>query len=133
MLRRKHLISQAVRFFWSSAIGLGIDVLGFWLMVTLGLEPFYANLISASASITVVYLLVARFAFATNASWMSYAAFFGWYTVWILTFSALISFFAYASGGSPFWWKAISIPISFSLNFAFSRFLFNKFRGRVNS
>lgn len=132
MVITKFFTAQFGRFAASSALGLFIDIAGFWLASALGVEPFLANITSASASITVVYLLVSRFTFAARTSWMSYVAFFGWYATSILIFSSLISYFSYSIGGAVFLWKALSVPFSFTLNFLFSRFLFVKLQGKLS-
>lgn len=117
---------QFLRFLSGSAAGLTIDLVGFTLLVLAGVEPGIANLCSSFASISVVYVLVTRFAFGARAGAPSYALFVAWYSASILLFSTLIELAATWSGASPLIWKAASVPLSFGLNFLFSRWLFGR-------
>lgn len=111
-------------FFLGSLAGLVIDLGGFALLTALGIVPWVANFCSSITSITVVYLLVTRYAFGAGARSWKYFAFVGWYLANILVFSTLIQLLSSATHVEPFWWKVCSIPFSFVLNYAFSRWLF---------
>lgn len=115
---------EFMTFLGGSAVGLTIDLVGFQLLLVSGLEPWLANMISSSASITTVYLLVSRYSFGTGTRLSTYTAFLAWYTMSILTFSMLIQFAVSETDWHPFLWKLISVPVSFLLNYTFSRFLF---------
>lgn len=114
-------------FLGASAVGLAIDLIGFQLLITLGLQPWLANGISSLASISAVYLLATRYAFGADARVWTYIAFVAWYTLSIITFSTLIQLATSATDLPPFAWKLMTIPISFTANYLFSRLLF---RGR---
>jgi putative flippase GtrA len=115
-------------FFGGSAVGLAIDLIGFQVLVFLGLPPWLANAVSSTVSITAVYLLVSRYAFAASVKVGSYLLFLGWYGLSIFTFSTLIQVASAQLGGAPIMWKLLSVPLSFALNYLFSRFLFSRHR-----
>lgn len=117
-------IREFMTFFGGSAVGLTIDLVGFQLLLLLGLEPWLANATSSTASITAVYLLVTRYSFGVGTRLSTYAAFFTWYALSIVIFSALIQLAVGVTDCHPFLWKLVSVPVSFLLNYTFSRFLF---------
>lgn len=117
-------IRQFVSFFGSSAVGLIIDLLGFQALLLLGLEPWTANAVSSTTSITAVYFLVTRYSFGTATHPQSYVAFVAWYGTSIILFSILIQLASSLSGWPPISWKLLSVPISFGANYLFSRYLF---------
>ena len=60
------LLIQAGGFALISAIGLGLDFMLFFLLVSAGLAPGWANLISASTAVTFVYLTSTKRIFSHN-------------------------------------------------------------------
>lgn len=120
------------RFLLGSACGLAVDLGGFLVLSGIRVEPGLANLISSFSSITVVYLIATRLAFGAGTSARTYAAFVIWYSCSILAFSLLIEFVSTTTGTAPILCKACSIPISFALNYAFSRWLFRDSAKRVD-
>lgn len=124
-------LRQFVSFFAGSALGLVIDLGGFWVLSSLGIYPWLANLISSAASISAVYLFVTRYTFAVGTRASTYALFLGWYALNIAVTSATIQLLTSATDVPAFGWKLASVPISFTANFLFSRFLFiPRLRGR---
>jgi putative flippase GtrA len=115
---------QFLSFFGGSAVGLAIDLVGFALLVMAGLAPWQANVISSTLALTAVYFLVARFAFAAQARVRTYLLFFSWYGANIIVFSALITAVVHLTDWPPLLCKLASIPLSFMLNYLFSRALF---------
>ena len=115
---------QFLSFFGGSAVGLLIDLVGFTLLDVAGLEPWQANAISSTLALTAVYFLVARFAFAAQARVRTYLFFFAWYGANIVVFSTLINLAVNHTDWPPLLCKLASIPISFLLNYLFSRSLF---------
>ncbi|QNO37048.1 GtrA family protein [Protaetiibacter sp. SSC-01] len=111
-------------FFGGSAAGLAVDLVGFQLLVWAGLPPWLANGTSSVVSITVVYLLVTRYTFGVGTRLSTYVLFVGWYLTSIVVFSSLIQLAVSLTDWVPFAWKLVTVPISFSLNYLFSRFLF---------
>lgn len=116
--------SQFIRFFLGSAVGLAIDLAGFFLLTQAGWQPMLANGASATASITAVYLLVTRYTFSRSADVATYVLFFAWYAMSIVVFSIAIQAISTGLPAEPEIVKLASVPVSFLLNFAFSRFLF---------
>lgn len=114
-------------FFAGSAAGLAIDLIGFAILVAVGVAPWLSNGISSFASITAVYLLVTRYSFGVGTKATTYIAFVAWYSASIVLFSFLIQTLTSATDLSPYLWKLCSVPFSFALNYLFSLFLF---RGR---
>lgn len=107
-------------------MGLSIDLVLFQVLVFLGFDAWLANASSSTVSIAAVYLLVTRYAFDARARWWTFALFCTWYGASILLFSVLIQVASTEVGWLPFGWKLISVPISFSLNYTFSRYLFRR-------
>ena len=117
---------QFLRFFASSAGGLVTDVVLFQALLLLGLDPWLANAISSAAAITVVYLLATRYAFGTETRWLTYAVFFGWYAGIVVAVSLFVQAMTTATDLPAIVWKLASIPVSFVLNYLFSRFLLTR-------
>lgn len=91
-----------------------------------GFEPWIANATSSTVSITVVYLVATRQSFQVGTGWRTYLAFFGWYALSIASFSALIQFLAEATSLHTFLLKLMTVPVSFCLNYSFSKILFGR-------
>lgn len=123
-------LRQFLTFFAGSAAGLLVDLGGFWLLVSLGLQPWLANATSSAVSITVVYLLVTRYTFGVGARPISYVVFVAWYCLNIAVFSMLIQVLSHAIPADPFLLKLASVPPSFIANFLFSRLLFARLTRR---
>ena len=117
-------VRQFVTFLAGSAVGLAIDLVGFQVLVLVGLEPWKANAISSTLSITAVYLLVTRYSFGVGTAFSTYILFLAWYGSSIVVFSTLIQFATSLNDWRPLAWKLMSVPFSFGCNYAFSRFLF---------
>lgn len=113
-------------FFLGSLGGLAVDVGGFAVLVTFGLPPAAANVVSSACSISVVYLLVTRFTFGAGARTSTYALFVAWYCANIAITSTFIALATTHVSAVPLLWKLITIPFSFTANFAFSRLLFRR-------
>ena len=118
------VIRRLLSFAAGSSAGLVIDLGGFFTLVTIGLEPWLANVISSSAAVTAVYLLVTRYAFGARRRWWTYAVFVAWYAAVIVVSSTAIQLLAASTAVDPFVWKLVSIPFTFAANFCFSLVLF---------
>lgn len=116
------------RSLWSfgfvSGVGLILDLGVFAVLVTIEVPVLVANVVSAACAVTVVYMLATRYTFGTDASWRSYAMFVAWYVGSILLVSIAIHFASSWSETAPIIWKLISVPLTFTMNFLFSRWLF---------
>ena len=115
------------RFFISSLLGLGIDLLTFQILVICKFSLWLANLCSSSLAIAVLYFLVSRYTFSGRGSPLAVLIFYSWYFSVILSFSLIIELIVSFSGITPFLVKAITVPISFLLNYLFSKYVFRRF------
>lgn len=100
------------------------DLSLFQVGLVIGLAPWLANAISATTAITVVYFLAVRLAFGANPRAITYVLFFAWYATSVVVSSTAIQVASSATSVQPFIWKLATIPISFCVNYLFSRFLF---------
>lgn len=121
---------QFLGFFGGSAVGLIIDLGGFALLISAGLLPWQANALSSTLALTAVYFLVARFAFTARPGVRTYLFFFTWYGSVIIVFSALIDAAVTLTSWPALICKLASIPISFGMNFLFTRYLFRPQEGK---
>ena len=121
---------QFLAFFGGSAVGLVIDLMGFQALLWSGFDPGIANLVSSTVSITAVYLLVSRYSFGASTRLRTYLVFVTWYGSSILLFSLLIQLASIESGWPPLVWKLMSVPVSFTFNYLFSRYLFQRWTYR---
>lgn len=128
--QRKSTFREFLAFFGGSAVGLAIDLVGFQVLVLLGLPPWQANAISSALSITAVYVVVTRYSFGVAPRLSTYFLFFAWYGLSIVAFSGLIQLAVSLTEWYPLVWKLISVPCSFTLNYIFSTFLL---RSRLKS
>ncbi|WP_370449999.1 GtrA family protein [Cryobacterium sp. Hh7] len=107
-------------------MGLGIDLLGFGIFMWTGLVVWQANAVSSTLSITAVYFLVTRYSFRAHSQVFTYVVFVAWYGCSIVAFSVLIQYATTASDWEPMVWKLLSVPVSFAINYIFSRWLFRR-------
>ena len=120
------LVRQALRFLVGACLGLSVDLAVFGLLSWAGLAPWAANLLSSACAVTVVYLVVTRYAFGAAMTVRSYVYFVGWYALTITVFSVLIQLVVTQTGWPPLGVKLLSLPPSFLANFLFSRALFSR-------
>lgn len=127
-IERSKLRNQTFkRFFISSLIGLGVDLLIFQVLVLCNFSLWLANLCSSALAVAVLYFLVSRYTFSGRGSPLAVVIFYTWYFAVIVFFSLLIELTASLSGLPPIFIKAISIPFSFLLNYLFSKYVFKRF------
>lgn len=115
------------RFFISSLIGLGVDLLTFQLLVICSFSLWLANLSSSALAVAVLYFLVSRYTFSGRGSLLAVVIFYTWYFAVIVLFSLLIELAASLSGLPPILIKVFSVPFSFLLNYLFSKYVFKRF------
>ena len=118
------VVRRLLSFAAGSSAGLAIDLGGFFTLVTLGVPPWLANVVSSSAAVTAVYLLVTRYAFGARRRVRTYVVFVAWYAFVIVVSSTAIQLLAASTAVDPFLWKLASIPCTFAANFCFSLVLF---------
>ena len=111
--RFRHPRSRAA----GAALGLAIDVGGFWLLVHGGVSPGTANVVSALCAI-VVYLVVTRTVSRAPVRLRTIAALAIWSGLNILVVSVLIQQ-AVEFDDRPLRWKLALIPVSSLANIGF--------------
>jgi putative flippase GtrA len=94
------------------------------LNLTFQYLDWFANIVSSLVGTTLVYLLGTRSTWKVRKSWTTFAIFIVWYAMVILTFSVFINWSIRNLGLHILVAKAITIPISFTLNYFFNRVLF---------
>lgn len=114
------------RFFLGTVGGLSTDLTVFTALTKVGLAPGFANIISATLGLLVVYFLVTRYAFKAQHSALKFIGFVTWYSLMILFWGGVIQLLVVNTGLPPLVAKLATIPVSFGLNFVFSRALFGK-------
>ena len=119
------IFRQLFSFSLGSAIGLFIDLVGFELLSLLGLRSDLANLISSFTAVIAVYFFVTRFTFSVIREWKSFIPFIVWYLISIPVFSFLVLQLVEAFDFAGIVAKLCIIPISFTANYLFNRFLFS--------
>jgi putative flippase GtrA len=83
-----------------------------------------SNALSSVAGFTVVYLLATRYTFGVGKSRKTYIIFFSWYSFVIVFYSLLIEIEHTYLGWPPLVCKLVTIPMSFTGNYLFNRWLF---------
>lgn len=114
------LIARVFRFAGTSGIGLAIDLLFFYALVTAGVGPGLSNFFSASAGVLYVFFASLRRVFEHEGHYLvtllvSYACF---QLVAVVAASAAVAMLTVAFG-SPLLSKLIILPVTFGANFLF--------------
>jgi hypothetical protein len=117
---------RAVTFFLGSLCGVITDLVLFQLLIALGLNGFFSNIISSGVAVTLTYFLVTRFSLYVAPQFISYLVFIIWYTFSILCFSWLIHIMISHTKILPIICKIISLPFSFTVNFLFNNFIIRR-------
>lgn len=112
------------RFLLGTFGGLATDLSVFTVLTKVGLAPGFANIISATLGLLLVYFLVTRYAFKAQHSNLKFIAFVTWYSLMILFWGGVIQLLVDNTELPPLFAKLATIPVSFGMNFVFSRVLF---------
>jgi len=110
--------SKIVKFFFVALAGVTLDVLLFTGLVALGARPAVASIISSAVAVSAAYVVSSRNVFKVPMTPLRLVAYVAWYAASITGFSLAIDAAAMHFGGHPTFWKLISLPISFLINFA---------------
>ncbi|AAT88263.1 hypothetical protein Lxx02070 [Leifsonia xyli subsp. xyli str. CTCB07] len=113
-----------MRFLSTTVAGVTVDVGGYAALTAAGVAAGPANLVSASSSVFVVYLLSRGMVFPGRHTVAGLIAFFGWYGFSIALFSLLLQGGVDAFALAPLAAKLISLPFSFAVNFFAVRAIF---------
>lgn len=94
-----------------------VDIALFKVGLFLGLDPFFANFISASVAAILLYVIAAKYSFKQTRSITSGTATLIWYTLSTLGWSTIIGLVANHFHLDPLVAKIATIPGSFVLNY----------------
>jgi len=117
------LAHHLVRFFIGTLLGLTVDFGLYALGVALGLEPGWANLISSTVAIVVMYFVNTRYTFRVRPALLSFVVFVVWYAASVAGFSVLVQLIHDGWDLAPLWSKVAILPLSFVTNFVATRFI----------
>jgi len=113
-----------------SLVGLGIDVLGFTLLMLVVAQPWLANLISASAAVTFVFFASVRhiFRYQGGGLFSRYLLYVSYQIVAVAAASALIAWIYAVTRFPALICKAAILPLTFSANYFAMRLLTQELR-----
>ena len=117
------LIHHLTRFLIGTLLGLVVDFGLYSVGVALGLEPGWANLISSTVAIVVMYFVNTRYTFRVRPTLLSFAIFVAWYAASVAGFSVLVQVIHDTWNLAPLWSKVAILPLSFVTNFVATRFI----------
>lgn len=107
-------------FFLSSLAAVSIDLAVFQGIVYFNRPVFFANILSSSVAIITNYFLL-TYCFRLKTEVMTFIAFFVYYASSITFFSFGIACFTEWGDWPPIIYKLLSLPISFGVNYLFTR------------
>lgn len=119
-------MKNILSFFCGSLYGVTVDLVTFQTLSWLGLGAAWCNIASASLAVITTYVFVTRYTFKTAHSLNTFAVFAAWYALSIAFFSWAIGLSVAATAWPPFTCKVLSLPLSFTVNFLFSRFFLGR-------
>lgn len=122
--RFPELFSQLMKFFGVSAIALLADFAVFTALTSIGILPLMSNTVSGICGATITYFLASRYAFRAGTRWNTYLLFVVWTLLVIVVSSVFIQWLVQVTEWAPLWCKAVSAPLTFLVNFVFSKLLF---------
>lgn len=114
-----------LKFLTISGLGLFLDLTLFWLLTTWDLQPFFANMASASLAVVTVYLLSIKFMYEQEFRIVSLGLVSIWYTFSILLWSSMISLLINLLSITPLEVKIMVLPATFLMNFFVMRWILN--------
>ena len=117
------LAHHLVRFLIGTLLGLVVDFGMYGIGVALGLEPGWANLISSTVAIVVMYFVNTRYTFRVRPTLLSFVIFVAWYAASVAGFSVLVQVIHDTWDLAPLWSKVAILPLSFVTNFVATRFI----------
>lgn len=129
----KRLLWRLFTFGIGSGLGLVSDFVIFWALSSAGLPSWLANCISSVCGTTIVYFVVTRHTWKVPPTIATYVVFLAWYSFVIILTSVFIEVAGDSFGIPPLIGKLITVPISFTVNFIFNRFLFERWQKRLDS
>ena len=113
------MLLRFLQFFGASLGGLMLDFTAYTLLCESGMQPGFANLISASTGVTFVFLVSAHRIFDSSDHFLG--RLFVFYAVYqavtIVCASWLVDTMTEVFGGRYLLGKAVVLPLTFALNF----------------
>ncbi len=119
---------EFLSYFIFTFIGLLIDLALFTVLNTgTSLPVWIANEISSYTAVTFVFITVSRYSFSKKGfSWLSYLMYIIYISLSILVFSWSIDFLVQHIKLLPLLCKSVVLPISFLVNYYFTRLIIQK-------
>jgi len=119
------MLPRIVKFAGVSAAGLALDYAIYALLCELGVTPGLANLVSASAGVTFVYLASARRVFRSQRPDLHrlFVLYAGYQVVAVVLASGAVEAVVSALDGAYLLGKTAVLPFSFTANFVFMSWL----------
>ena len=121
--RMTRLAHHLTRFLIGTLLGLVVDFGIYSVAVALGLEPGWANLVSSTVAIVVMYFVNTRYTFRVRPTLLSFVVFVAWYAASVTGFSVLVQLIHDTWHLAPLWSKVALLPLSFVTNFVATRFI----------
>lgn len=119
---------KLLRFGLVSGLGLATDVLLYVLLYRAGVAPGFANLLSASTAVTLVFVLSQRRVFRYGGRFLL-PLFLGYVVYQVLAVTAAsagVAALVARAGLAPLAAKAVVTPITFACNYGFMTALFHR-------
>lgn len=106
-----------------SGIGLTLDFVVYTALCASGLQPEYANVISASCGVTFVFFAASRHVFEGAQGWLlgPFVLYAAWQVLLILAASAAVGAMTDVFHGAYLLGKLAVVPFTLSLNFLVSQ------------
>lgn len=118
--------ASVLSFFFGSVTGVLLDLCIFQLAIYFGFSPLFANFASSGVAIISTYLFVSTYTFDRKFDARRFSIFFLYYSLSISAFSVAIDYLVGTIELRPLICKILSLPISFMVNFFFSKKILGK-------
>jgi putative flippase GtrA len=121
------MVKRFLPFAVVSATGLGLDYLIYTLLCSGGMAAGWANLISASAAVTFVFVVSARRIFQARHRFLvgPFVIYVAYQVVAVSAASGAVGFMTGVFDGRYVLGKTVVVPFSFLANFLFMSWLFS--------
>lgn len=121
--RRLAALRRFLAFAVVSGMGLTLDFVVYTALCASGVEPEYANVVSASCGVTFVFFAASRHVFEGAQGWLlrPFALYAAWQVLLILAASAAVGFMTDVFDGAYLLGKLAVVPFTLILNFLVSQ------------
>jgi putative flippase GtrA len=124
---------QLNRFFIGTLIGLAVDFGVYFLGLTFGLAPGYANAVSSVCAVIVTYFISTKYTFGVRIVISGFVFYCAWYALSIVGFSVVVQLLHDSYEFPAFWAKVVTLPVSFVLNFCASRLILSRAKPAITA